>query len=740
MAQEAHSAPRHLVGWGNSRLRDNQISFVSAGNLTREEPISTPAKSGESSDVADNPAKNVAADEQEVLVPAAEFEEQQQSPEAPSATDQSAEVQLQNTAAFERLRMSAGMQDDSVSSTESEEEIVFHGRNNGANTLPKIPPMFEPTSPAQRKETTPQQDVLPVPIPIRYPPGALDGEHAASSANLTPNSGKRRIINPRNRRRKQRPTIETEEEAIMQDYIANMAMDDDDEDSDDQEHSNKPQRRNETFRFYAGAGEEHQKVKIQSTKLKARPKDRLYDQALDWDSDDLEDFDDLATTDEEIDEIGQVLRRRIRPSGSQYLVAGLGQSASEAKWMLHAKLTSVTAIEEIRIFDEIRQMQAEAESDMSGDTDESSDSEDEAIDDMLDDMDSEDDENDQILRRTAKMTDEQIARALAKQEELGLGGDEIMLFDGQEADDDSDADDFLNGKDFVPFSLSKHTSNRGRSKRNRRQNDSFPSAEAFADALDQDPYGGFDVMDFDRPSLKPKRKGRKSDFPSAFELSDEELAGHLRSTWQKDRDKKVARKREKMEEKQTLLLDAHERGSPDAIKAEIRQFMIQERDVLKLAPMDSDVRAGVHRLAKALKLHSRSEGKEGKGAGRFPVLTKTPHTPFYSIDTIWEIDNLMDARKFFPKYMNSHIGKSQRFKAPGSFGKLKRDKGGISGASYMNGEVVGANAPELGVDNKGRAMLEKMGWTSGTGIGALGNKGNLDAIQHVFKTTKAGLG
>ena len=739
MAQEAHSTPRHLVGWGNSRLRDNQISFVSAGNLTREEPISTPAESGESSDVADDPAQNGAADEQEVLVADAEVEEPQQSPKVPSATDQSAEVQLQNTAAFEQLRMSAGTQDDSVSSSESEEEIVFHGRNNGVTALPEAPSTSQPTISAHAPHTKPVQGVLP--IPIRQPLGALDGEHAASSTDLAPTSGKRRIVNPRNRRRKQRSAVGTEEEAIMQDYIANMAMDDDDEDSEDQQHSNKPQRRNETFRFYAGAGEEHQKVKIQSSKLsRAKPKDRNYHQALDWDSDDLEDFDDLATTDEDLDEIGQVLRHRDRPSGSQYLVAGIGQSASESKWMLHAKLTSITAIEEIRIFDEIRQMQAEAESDMSDDTDQSSDSEDEAIDDMLDDMDSEDNENDQILRRTAKMTDEQIARALAKQEELGFGGDEIMLFDGQEADDDSDADDFMNGKDFVPFSLSKHTSNRGRSKRNKRQNDNFPSAEAFADALDQDPYGGFDVMDFDRPSLKPKRKGRKSDSPFAVELSDEELAGHLRSTWQKDRDKKVARKREKMEEKQALLLDAHERGSPDAIKAEIRQFMVQERDVLKLAPMDSDVRAGVHRLAKALKLHSRSEGKEGKGAGRFPVLTKTPHTPFYSIDTIWEIDNLVDARKFFPKYMNSHFGKSQRFKAPGSFGKLKRDKGGISGASYMNGEVVGANAPELGIDNKGRAMLEKMGWTSGTGIGALGNKGNLDAIQHVFKTTKAGLG
>lgn len=64
----------------------------------------------------------------------------------------------------------------------------------------------------------------------------------------------------------------------------------------------------------------------------------------------------------------------------------------------------------------------------------------------------------------------------------------------------------------------------------------------------------------------------------------------------------------------------------------------------------------------------------------------------------------------------------------------------MSGATYMNGEVVGASAPEIGSENKGRAMLERMGWSSGMGIGAIGNKGGIDVIKHVVKTTKAGLG
>lgn len=59
--------------------------------------------------------------------------------------------------------------------------------------------------------------------------------------------------------------------------------------------------------------------------------------------------------------------------------------------------------------------------------------------------------------------------------------------------------------------------------------------------------------------------------------------------------------------------------------------------------------------------------------------------------------------------------------------------------SYRDGEKVGANAPELGAENKGRLLLEKMGWTKGTALGALDNKGILQPISHTVKTTKAGL-
>jgi hypothetical protein len=59
--------------------------------------------------------------------------------------------------------------------------------------------------------------------------------------------------------------------------------------------------------------------------------------------------------------------------------------------------------------------------------------------------------------------------------------------------------------------------------------------------------------------------------------------------------------------------------------------------------------------------------------------------------------------------------------------------------AYKDGEIVGKSAPELESTNKGRAMLMKMGWKSGMGLGAENNKGILEPLAPVVKVTKAGL-
>jgi hypothetical protein len=54
------------------------------------------------------------------------------------------------------------------------------------------------------------------------------------------------------------------------------------------------------------------------------------------------------------------------------------------------------------------------------------------------------------------------------------------------------------------------------------------------------------------------------------------------------------------------------------------------------------------------------------------------------------------------------------------------------------GATVGGSAKPLGAENKGRAMLEKMGWSKGTGLGKQ-KDGILEPIFHKVKNTKTGL-
>lgn len=132
----------------------------------------------------------------------------------------------------------------------------------------------------------------------------------------------------------------------------------------------------------------------------------------------------------------------------------------------------------------------------------------------------------------------------------------------------------------------------------------------------------------------------------------------------------------------------------------------------------------VHEIANTLRLKSKSIGK---GKNRFPVLYKTSRTSVFDDKAFDSIISRAGSARYIPR---------------GNKYKPTRSKVGSNNAavSYYDGEIVGAAAPEIGQDNKGRAMLEKMGWSTGTALGASNNKGIMKPVAHVVKTTKAGLG
>jgi hypothetical protein len=150
--------------------------------------------------------------------------------------------------------------------------------------------------------------------------------------------------------------------------------------------------------------------------------------------------------------------------------------------------------------------------------------------------------------------------------------------------------------------------------------------------------------------------------------------------------------------------------------------------------MDKAYRKIVHEIANAFNLKSKSAGT---GNNRFPILYRTSRT-FAFIERTWSEVDARVTRRYLPR---SDVGRNKWPKSGGAK-KPGRGGGGFNNAavSYRDGDEVGGSAPELGAENRGRAMLEKMGWSHGTALGAENNKGILKPISHVVKNTRAGLG
>lgn len=145
--------------------------------------------------------------------------------------------------------------------------------------------------------------------------------------------------------------------------------------------------------------------------------------------------------------------------------------------------------------------------------------------------------------------------------------------------------------------------------------------------------------------------------------------------------------------------------------------------------MDKRNRKLVHELANTFNLKSKSMGH---GRSRYPTLIKTKSTGSFNQSMFEAAEANLTRRAFLIRMDKPPNRKTNKQSSRGTFNH--------SAVSYRDGDIVGAAAPELGVENKGRAMLEKMGWSKGTALGALDNKGILHPVEHIVKTSKAGLG
>ena len=623
-----------------------------------------------------------------------------------------------------RIRSSSPAPSDS-----SEEVILFGGRDSSGRPFRRVSPMRTAKS-FQRTVTDDVKTTSPKPTQARViPPASLavsgstykkplmaafeDEEDEVSPAI----SAKTTAPSLRAPPKSQKQILEDE---LMADYIENL-----------QEQGLDPSAPYNQ-RELGGTDDEQW-----ADELDEEEKNILEERNESWTKSELSDFDNLSTSDGSVGIVEEILSKRDRKSGVQYLIVWEGASTDEARWVPELSLVNKQAKEMIDKFLVEEQLIAEAFcTDSESDSDENDDLRSGPDDDNYVDDDAELIMERQLERKIERMSDEQIARLLAKQEELGMGTDSLMLFDGLDGDE-GEAEEEEDEEEWLPSSASRR---RPRvSKVPKRAEGEFSSAAWTADA-----YDGFDVMDFQRPSISAKKRIKTRKGRPIFDISDSELERSMEDAWGLDRMKKSAKKREREELRAAGLLGKGQAGKTDTkakykegmtiedIKEELKGFLMGSNTTLSLPPMDKYYRKIVHDIANAFNLKSKSAGK---GNTRFPVVYRTQRTMVYSETTFRRFEGKLS--RFLPRSDVKGKRPTGRGVPRGNFGG---GGGGGGAGGYRDGDIVGGSAKELGIENRGRAMLEKMGWSSGTALGALNNKGILEPVSHVVKTTKAGLG
>ncbi|KAK3904783.1 hypothetical protein C8A05DRAFT_13353 [Staphylotrichum tortipilum] len=323
----------------------------------------------------------------------------------------------------------------------------------------------------------------------------------------------------------------------------------------------------------------------------------------------------------------------------------------------------------------------------------------------------------------ADMDDEELARVLAKQEELGMGSDELLLFTSSFAQTGS-------GK-----SQRKRPVNSGSGQVHR----GSASATQVADAFDN-----LDLADWSH--LTGQTRKRRGKQPPSFNVSDSEMEAALKTAWQRDKERKKDRKLEREALRAEGLLGKNVNPDDlrikylsgmklDDMKLELTSFLLSSEERLDFPPLDKHARKILHEIANKFNIKSQSTGK---GDQRRPVLYRTNRTVRYASTRFEDAASHVEqaAVRIHRKYFHRVDVKVPQTESP-------RTAGGRSGHKALTlreGEIVGASVPELGQDNKGRNMLEKMGWSKGMSLGAADNKGILEPVAQVMKRSKAGLG
>lgn len=243
----------------------------------------------------------------------------------------------------------------------------------------------------------------------------------------------------------------------------------------------------------------------------------------------------------------------------------------------------------------------------------------------------------------------------------------------------------------------------------------------------------FEDRDFSNKNIPAKKRRTFDDLDLDDELQ-ESLIRQLQNYKTNKKNKKHQWEQQKLEESilhNDMLIKYPIHLHIKDIKYEFEQFLKDEsRQSLSFPTLDTHGHKTIQKLADCYHMSVIKSGKQG--IRKYLKIVKNKSTfkyyPNYEI-----IDKILRGRPIFHRIDQkpSHSKKNEK--------KSNRGNSSSSKTRFKEGDIVGAEAPEIDSSNLGRQMLEKLGWIQGQGLGIEGNKGINEPILAKVKTSKTGI-
>lgn len=273
------------------------------------------------------------------------------------------------------------------------------------------------------------------------------------------------------------------------------------------------------------------------------------------------------------------------------------------------------------------------------------------------------------------------------------------------------------------------------------------------DILNSDEEGLEEILSFARnqkksfsmhdmePTQTLKKKGKGKNL--RLDISDEiemELRADLMEQFQYQRQSrklKKMRKKEKLHEeavaKNDLSIKYDYMLHIKEIKEEFESLLHDaSRELMSFPPLDGHGNKTLSKLAKLYNMKCIRCG--GNGLLMYMKIAKVRKT-FHYLPDYNQISYIMRQR---PVFKRSDVKTRPKEEIQDTDGKKSRH-GPKNDAYVKEGDIVGGQAPEIGANNIGRQLLERLGWVKGEGLGAHGNKGISEPLLATVKKSKTGL-